>query len=62
MAWAGTRQSIETRVALECEREHQEHFLLSVMLAYRAAEVRSFGPQVHQVGLLLSWVLFFSRC
>jgi hypothetical protein len=40
-AWAGTQQSIETRVALECEREHQEHLLLSVMPAYIAAEVRS---------------------
>ena len=38
-AWAGTRQSIETRVTLECEREHQEHLLLSVMPAYIAAEV-----------------------
>ena len=39
IAWARTRQSIETRVALECEREHQEHLLLSVMPAYIAAEV-----------------------
>ena len=39
LAWAETRQSIETRVALECEREHQEHLLLSVMPAYIAAEV-----------------------
>ena len=46
MAWAGTRQSIETRVSLECEREHQEHLLLSVMPAYIAAEVRSFGSGI----------------
>ena len=39
MAWAETHKSIETRVALECEREHQEHLLLSVMPAYIAAEV-----------------------
>ena len=38
-AWAGTRQSIKTRVTLECEKEHQEHLLLSVMPAYIAAEV-----------------------
>ena len=38
-AWEGTRQSIKTRVNLECEKEHQEHLLLSVMPAYIAAEV-----------------------
>ena len=38
-AWEGTRQSIQTRVNLECQKEHQEHLLLSVMPAYIAAEV-----------------------
>ena len=38
-AWRGTQQSIKTRVNLECEKEHQEHLLLSVMPAYIAAEV-----------------------
>jgi hypothetical protein len=38
-AWEGTHQSIKTRVNLECEKEHQEHLLLSVMPAYIAAEV-----------------------
>ncbi len=31
--------SLYPRVRLECEREHQEHLLLSVMPAYIAAEV-----------------------
>jgi hypothetical protein len=38
-AWDGTHQSIKTRLNLECEKEHQEHLLLSVMPAYIAAEV-----------------------
>ena len=38
--WAHTGSSVETRVMLECEREYQEHLLLSVMPAYIAAEVR----------------------
>ena len=38
-AWEGTRQSIKTRVTLECEKEHKEHLLLSVMPAYIAAQV-----------------------
>ena len=38
--WAHTGCSVETRVMLECEREYQEHLLLSVMPAYIAAEVR----------------------
>ena len=38
--WWETRNSIQTRVMLECEREYQEHLLLSVMPAYIAAEVR----------------------
>ena len=38
--WASTGWSLETRVLLECEREYQEHLLLSVMPAYIAAEVR----------------------
>ena len=37
--WRETRNSIQTRVMLECEREYQEHLLLSVMPAYIAAEV-----------------------
>ena len=37
--WRETRNSIMTRVMLECEREYQEHLLLSVMPAYIAAEV-----------------------
>ena len=42
--WRETRRSVQTRVMLECEREYQEHLLLSVMPAYIAAEVseRSF--------------------
>ena len=37
--WRETRRSVQTRVMLECEREYQEHLLLSVMPAYIAAEV-----------------------
>ena len=33
------------RVKLECEREHQEHLLLSVMPAYIAAEVKIMKEQ-----------------
>merc|ERR550519_1256059 len=39
-AWKGTRAGIRVRVALEIEREHQEHLLLSVLLAYLTAEVK----------------------
>ena len=48
-AWAVTRQSIETRVDLECEKEHQEHLLLSVMPAYIAAEVRSVRGGIRSI-------------
>ena len=37
--WKETNKSVVTRVLLECEREYQEHLLLSVMPAYIAAEV-----------------------
>ena len=44
--WRETRNSIQTRVMLECEREYQEHLLLSVMPAYIAAEVsKGFADQ-----------------
>ena len=43
--WAITGWSLETRVMLECEREYQEHLLLSVMPAYIAAEVRLYQDQ-----------------
>ena len=44
--WRETRNSIQTRVMLECEREYQEHLLLSVMPAYIAAEVsKGFAHQ-----------------
>lgn len=36
----GTREGIEHRVKLECEREQQEQLLLSVIPAYIAAEVK----------------------
>jgi hypothetical protein len=36
------------RVRLECEREHQEHLLLSVMPAYIAAEVSQLGQRTAQ--------------
>uniref|UniRef100_A0A1B6C545 adenylate cyclase n=2 Tax=Clastoptera arizonana TaxID=38151 RepID=A0A1B6C545_9HEMI len=36
----GTRKCIESRVKLECEKEHQEQLLLSVIPAYIAAEVK----------------------
>jgi len=39
-AWIKILESIKTRVTTECEREHQEHLLLSVMPAYIAAEVK----------------------
>ena len=45
--WAITGWSLETRVMLECEREYQEHLLLSVMPAYIAAEVRLSLDQSH---------------
>ena len=51
-AWAGTRQSIKTRVTLECEKEHQEHLLLSVMPAYIAAEVSAAPSGGEQQNLL----------
>ncbi len=34
-----TRSCVESRVKLECEKEHQEQLLLSVIPAYIAAEV-----------------------
>ena len=34
-----TRSCVESRVRLECEKEHQEQLLLSVIPAYIAAEV-----------------------
>ena len=34
-----TRSTVESRVKLECEKEHQEQLLLSVIPAYIAAEV-----------------------
>ncbi len=36
-----TRSTVESRVKIECEKEHQEQLLLSVIPAYIAAEVRS---------------------
>ncbi|XP_037067948.1 adenylate cyclase type 2-like [Pollicipes pollicipes] len=39
-ALLGTRRCIDSRVKLECEREHQEQLLLSVIPAYIAAEVK----------------------
>ena len=35
-----TRSTVESRVKLECEKEHQEQLLLSVIPAYIAAEVK----------------------
>ena len=37
-----TRCTVESRVKLECEKEHQEQLLLSVIPAYIAAEVSFF--------------------
>ena len=37
-----TRSTVESRVKLECEKEHQEQLLLSVIPAYIAAEVKTF--------------------
>ena len=37
-----TRCTVESRVKLECEKEHQEKLLLSVIPAYIAAEVSFF--------------------
>ena len=34
------RSTVESRVKLECEKEHQEQLLLSVIPAYIAAEVK----------------------
>ena len=34
-----TKSCVESRVKLECEKEHQEQLLLSVIPAYIAAEV-----------------------
>ena len=34
-----TQECVESRVKLECEKEHQEQLLLSVIPAYIAAEV-----------------------
>ncbi|XP_043192777.1 adenylate cyclase type 2-like [Amphibalanus amphitrite] len=39
-ALVATRRCIDSRVKLECEREHQEQLLLSVIPAYIAAEVK----------------------
>lgn len=36
------RSTVESRVKLECEKEHQEQLLLSVIPAYIAAEVRNW--------------------
>ena len=38
-----------SRVKLECEREHQEHLLLSVIPAYIAAEVILKSTQMYSV-------------
>ena len=52
--WRETRNSIQTRVMLECEREYQEHLLLSVMPAYIAAEVSKRSP-TNQHALMDTW-------
>ena len=44
--WGETKRCVQTRVMLECEREYQEHLLLSVMPAYIAAEVRDQSQSV----------------
>jgi hypothetical protein len=38
-----TQHCVQSRVKLECEKEHQEQLLLSVIPAYIAAEVIAFG-------------------
>lgn len=42
---------VESRVKLECEKEHQEQLLLSVIPAYIAAEVRVQSESVFLSGL-----------
>ena len=37
------RSTVESRVKLECEKEHQEQLLLSVIPAYIAAEVSNYA-------------------
>ena len=60
--WGETKRCVQTRVMLECEREYQEHLLLSVMPAYIAAEVSLqsgwsldvlYFPRTPQVWLVL---------
>ena len=58
------RSTVESRVKLECEKEHQEQLLLSVIPAYIAAEVCTLSvyfivPRLNN-SLLLPWPGFFT--
>ena len=53
-----TRSCVESRVRLECEKEHQEQLLLSVIPAYITAEVsqhsteKGLRARTHQILIL----------
>ena len=51
------RSTVESRVKLECEKEHQEQLLLSVIPAYIAAEVctLSQGPLISDGRKSFKW-------
>ena len=58
------RSTVESRVKLECEKEHQEQLLLSVIPAYIAAEVCTLSvyfivPRLNNL-LQLPWPGFFT--
>ena len=51
--WRHTRDAVHTRAMLECEREYQEHLLLSVMPAYIAAEASGDPLQANESTVLI---------
>ena len=52
-----TRSTVESRVKLECEKEHQEQLLLSVIPAYIAAEVKQLFKLFCTVVFCANWII-----
>ncbi len=55
-AFERTKSCVESRVTLECEKEHQERLLLSVIPAHIAAEV-CISSLNYCIKVTLQWVL-----
>lgn len=52
-----TQNCVESRVKLECEKEHQEQLLLSVIPAYIAAEVGYIHTALSSYNMPLIFIL-----